>query len=150
MILESSRNAKLRRTDWGLAAERKLFDAALDVPSGMRTIVEEADVAGAVAGRTHRIVFKHDRAFDDQDGLVDIIEPVELPLALRDRITLDDPGGLDRRRGQIDGDVKLSDDELDKINARREQLEEKIQERYGIAKDQAKKDVDAWYNSIKW
>ena len=30
------------------------------------------------------------------------------------------------------------------------QLEGKIQERYGIAKDQAKKDVDAWFNSLKW
>ena len=37
---------------------------------------------------------------------------------------------------------KLTDDELDQINGRREQLEGKIQERYGIAKDQAKKDVE--------
>jgi uncharacterized protein YjbJ (UPF0337 family) len=36
------------------------------------------------------------------------------------------------------------------MNGRRDQLEGKIQERYGIAKDQAKKDVDDWYNSIKW
>ena len=26
----------------------------------------------------------------------------------------------------------------------------KIQERYGIAKDQAKKDVDNWFNALKW
>ena len=56
---------------------------------------------------------------------------------------------------QIKGQVKekwgkLTDDELDKINGRREQLEGRIQERYGIAKGQAKKDVDAWYNTIKW
>jgi uncharacterized protein YjbJ (UPF0337 family) len=56
---------------------------------------------------------------------------------------------------QVKGQVKekwgkLTDDELEKMNGRREQLEGKIQERYGIAKDQAKKDVDAWYNSIKW
>ena len=55
---------------------------------------------------------------------------------------------------QVKGHVKekwgkLTDDELDVINGRREQLEGKIQERYGIAKDQAKKDVDAWYNSMK-
>ncbi len=45
---------------------------------------------------------------------------------------------------------KLTDDELDQMNGRRERLEGKIRERYGIAKGQAKKDVDAWYNSIKW
>jgi uncharacterized protein YjbJ (UPF0337 family) len=28
------------------------------------------------------------------------------------------------------------------------QLEGKIQERYGLAKDQAKKDVDAWFKSL--
>ena len=45
---------------------------------------------------------------------------------------------------------KLTDDELDKMNGRRDQLEGKIQERYGIAKDQAKKDVDNWFNALKW
>ena len=56
---------------------------------------------------------------------------------------------------QVKGKVKekwgkLTDDELDKMNGRRDQLEGKIQERYGIAKDQAKKDVDAWFNALKW
>ena len=56
---------------------------------------------------------------------------------------------------QVKGQVKenwgkLTDDELDKMNGRRDQLEGKIQERYGIAKDQAKKDVDTWFNSLKW
>jgi uncharacterized protein YjbJ (UPF0337 family) len=56
---------------------------------------------------------------------------------------------------QIKGQVKekwgkLTHDELDKMNGRRDQLEGKIQERYGIAKDQANKDVDAWFNSLKW
>jgi uncharacterized protein YjbJ (UPF0337 family) len=56
---------------------------------------------------------------------------------------------------QVKGQVKekwgkLTDDELDKMNGRREQLEGKIQERYGIAKEQAKKDVDAWFNTVKW
>jgi uncharacterized protein YjbJ (UPF0337 family) len=45
---------------------------------------------------------------------------------------------------------KLTDDDLDKMNGLREQLEGKIQERYGIAKDKAKKEVDDWYHSIKW
>ena len=45
---------------------------------------------------------------------------------------------------------QLTDDELDKMNGRRDQLEGKIQERYGIAKDQAKKDVDDWFSALKW
>jgi uncharacterized protein YjbJ (UPF0337 family) len=42
---------------------------------------------------------------------------------------------------------KLTDDDLTAINGRREELEGKIQERYGIAKDQARKDVDAWFTT---
>jgi uncharacterized protein YjbJ (UPF0337 family) len=34
------------------------------------------------------------------------------------------------------------------IYGRREELEGKIQERYGLVKDQAKQDVDAWSNSL--
>ena len=36
------------------------------------------------------------------------------------------------------------------INGRRDQLEGKIQERYGMAKDQVKKDVDDWYGTQSW
>ena len=39
---------------------------------------------------------------------------------------------------------KLTDDEIDQINGQRDQLEGKIQERYGIAKDQVRSDVDDW------
>jgi uncharacterized protein YjbJ (UPF0337 family) len=39
---------------------------------------------------------------------------------------------------------KLTDDEIDEIAGRRDQLDGKIQERYGIAKDQVRKDVDTW------
>ena len=54
---------------------------------------------------------------------------------------------------QFKGQVKekwgrLTDDDLDVINGRQDQLEGKIQERYGLAKDQAKKDVDTWFNSL--
>ena len=42
----------------------------------------------------------------------------------------------------------FTDDELDAINGRRDQLEGKIQERYGIAKDQARKDVDDWFKTL--
>jgi uncharacterized protein YjbJ (UPF0337 family) len=43
---------------------------------------------------------------------------------------------------------RLTDDDLDVVNGRQEQLEGKIQERYGLAKDQAKKDVETWFKSL--
>jgi len=43
---------------------------------------------------------------------------------------------------------KLTDDDLTAINGRRDQLEGKIQERYGIAKDQVRSDVDTWLKSL--
>jgi uncharacterized protein YjbJ (UPF0337 family) len=46
--------------------------------------------------------------------------------------------------------AKLTDDDLSAIDGSREELEGKIQERYGIAKDQARKDIDNWYNQQKW
>jgi uncharacterized protein YjbJ (UPF0337 family) len=39
---------------------------------------------------------------------------------------------------------KLTDDDLMKINGQREQLEGRIQERYGYSKDQVRKEVDDW------
>jgi len=45
---------------------------------------------------------------------------------------------------------KLTDDDLAMINGRRGQLEGKIQERYGAAKDQVRKDVENWYNTQRW
>ena len=41
---------------------------------------------------------------------------------------------------------KLTDDDLDMIAGRREQLEGKIQERYGYQRDQARREIDDWYN----
>jgi uncharacterized protein YjbJ (UPF0337 family) len=43
---------------------------------------------------------------------------------------------------------KLTDDDLDRIAGKRDQLEGTIQERYGIEKDRAKADVDAWCNRL--
>jgi uncharacterized protein YjbJ (UPF0337 family) len=43
---------------------------------------------------------------------------------------------------------RLTDDDLDVTNGRQEQLEGKIQKLYGLAKDQAKKDVEAWFKSL--
>src|SRR5215471_13964400 len=45
---------------------------------------------------------------------------------------------------------QLTDDDLDTVNGRREQLEGKIQQRYGLARDQVRKDVDDWYASQRW
>jgi uncharacterized protein YjbJ (UPF0337 family) len=50
---------------------------------------------------------------------------------------------------QIKGKAKvkwgrLTDDELDVVEGKRDQLVGKIQERYGIAKDKAEKEVDDW------
>jgi uncharacterized protein YjbJ (UPF0337 family) len=53
---------------------------------------------------------------------------------------------------QFKGKVKekwgnLTDDDLDRANGQRDQLEGIIQERYGIAKDQVRKDIDTWLDS---
>jgi uncharacterized protein YjbJ (UPF0337 family) len=45
---------------------------------------------------------------------------------------------------------KLTDDDLDVINGKREQLEGRLQERYGYAKDQTTKEVDDWYGRQSW
>jgi len=55
---------------------------------------------------------------------------------------------------QFKGRVKekwgdLTDDDLDKVDGQRDQLEGVIQERYGIAKDQVRKDIDAWLEEEK-
>jgi uncharacterized protein YjbJ (UPF0337 family) len=42
----------------------------------------------------------------------------------------------------------LTDDDLTAINGRRDQLEGKLQERYGWAKDQVRKDVDDWLDTM--
>ena len=50
---------------------------------------------------------------------------------------------------QIKGSVKerwgkLTDDDIDVINGKHDQLVGKIQERYGIAREMAQKQVDEW------
>jgi len=42
---------------------------------------------------------------------------------------------------------KLTDDDLTASNGRRDELESKVQERYGIAKDVARKQVYDWARS---
>ena len=43
---------------------------------------------------------------------------------------------------------KLTDDDLTTIAGKREQLEGKLQQRYGYGKDQVKKDVDDWLTGM--
>ena len=43
---------------------------------------------------------------------------------------------------------ELTDDDLTKINGRREQLEGILEERYGYAKDKAKEEVDRWSQEL--
>ena len=45
---------------------------------------------------------------------------------------------------------KLTDDDLDAIAGKQEQLEGRLQQRYGYAKDQAAKEVNDWYDRQKW
>jgi uncharacterized protein YjbJ (UPF0337 family) len=45
---------------------------------------------------------------------------------------------------------KLTDDDLDVIMGEREKLAGRIQERYGIAKEEANRQIDAWANKLKF
>jgi uncharacterized protein YjbJ (UPF0337 family) len=45
---------------------------------------------------------------------------------------------------------KLTDDDLTFIAGKREQLEGKIQERYGIQRDAARKQIDEWAQRQSW
>jgi uncharacterized protein YjbJ (UPF0337 family) len=55
---------------------------------------------------------------------------------------------------QFSGDVKkkwgkLTDDELMQINGSRDILAGKLEEKYGIAKEQANKQIDEWADKMK-
>lgn len=43
---------------------------------------------------------------------------------------------------------KLTNDDLDVVEGRRNELVGKIQERYGIAKDEAERQVDTWVQNM--
>lgn len=56
---------------------------------------------------------------------------------------------------QVKGDVrtkwgKLTDDDLEMIAGKRDKLVGKLQERYGIAENEANKQIDAWANDLKY
>ncbi len=55
---------------------------------------------------------------------------------------------------QLKGSVKqqwgkLTDDTIDRINGDREVLSGKIQEAYGVGRDEAKKQIDAWFKACQ-
>jgi len=43
---------------------------------------------------------------------------------------------------------KLTDDDLNVIEGKRTQLAGRLQQRYGVAKDQAEKEIDAWLKTV--
>ena len=43
---------------------------------------------------------------------------------------------------------KLTDDDVDVIAGRRDQLAGKIQERYGVAREEAERRIDAWQRRV--
>jgi uncharacterized protein YjbJ (UPF0337 family) len=54
---------------------------------------------------------------------------------------------------QLKGQVRqqwgsLTNDDLDVIEGKRTELSGRLQKRYGIAKDQAERQIDAWLNTI--
>ena len=44
---------------------------------------------------------------------------------------------------------KLTNDDLDQIQGKSEQLVGKLQERYGIARDEAQRQLDAWTPAVR-
>ena len=45
---------------------------------------------------------------------------------------------------------KLTDDDLEKVAGQRDVLVGRLQERYGIAKEEANRQVDQWANNLKF
>ena len=43
---------------------------------------------------------------------------------------------------------KLTDDDVDVVHGRREELEGRLQKSYGYAKDKARTEVDGWLNRL--
>ena len=76
----------------------------------------------------------------------DVKRHKEIATSTADRVE----GNWKQVKGKVPPWELPPDDDLDKIAGRRDQLEGKIQERYGIAKDQVKKDVDDWSNAQSW
>ncbi len=60
-------------------------------------------------------------------------------------------GGWKQVRGEVRKQWgKLTDDDLEQIKGERDKLAGKIQERYGIAKEDANRQIDQWANKLKF
>ena len=82
----------------GLAAEGDLLHIALDMPFGMRTLAEKDHVTDAIALRRHALTLEHDRSFEDHDGLVEIVVPLELAFGAGPDQGLDSAARAGRQR----------------------------------------------------
>jgi uncharacterized protein YjbJ (UPF0337 family) len=56
---------------------------------------------------------------------------------------------------QLKGKVKakwgrLTDHDLAAVAGKRERLEGKIEDRYGLERDRIRKDIDEWYGAQRW
>lgn len=59
-------------------------------------------------------------------------------------------GKWEQLKGDLRGKwAKLTDDDVANVGAKKDKLVGKIQERYGVLKDEAEKQVDAWVSGIK-
>jgi uncharacterized protein YjbJ (UPF0337 family) len=59
-------------------------------------------------------------------------------------------GKWDQFKGDVKGKwAKLTDDDVSHVGAKKDKLVGKLQERYGIMKDEAERQVDGWIASIK-
>ncbi len=45
---------------------------------------------------------------------------------------------------------KLTDDDLEQVKGKRDELAGKIQQRYGVTKEEANRQVDEWANRMKF
>jgi uncharacterized protein YjbJ (UPF0337 family) len=84
------------------------------------------------------------------DGTLSHSPPQAFTPALRVALNWDEVAG---RWKQFTGKAqqrwgKLTDDDLTVARGRRDELVGKIQERYGISKDEADRQVDSWIKSI--
>jgi len=43
---------------------------------------------------------------------------------------------------------RLTDDDLNMVEGRRDELEGRLQQQYGYAKDKARQEIDSWLNSL--
>jgi len=60
-------------------------------------------------------------------------------------------GGWKQVRGEVRKQWgKLTDDDLEVIKGERDKLAGKVQERYGIAKEDANRQIDEWANKLKF